>query len=258
MLILSRRIDFREFVRDLFGLYKTRIWMQQVDPAELLQLQSNPNFQGQVQAQNQIQSQIQSQNQNQGSQFSGGQGLPPFSNKGNNLMNGNMNANNGRYPGIAAAGITNGNQASNAMYGNGNGNVGNGRNNLQQMGNPQVQNQNRGSYENFGELPSYQDDFYDPNMIGSGNNIGFGNNSGNVVNNNNVTSINSSVNGNNNNIDIYQLGASKGFSPPKPSFSIADNVYPLGGGNNNNIAANGNQFNHSEYLATGMNNVFNE
>lgn len=31
-----RRIDFREFVRDLFALYKTRIWMQQVDHNELL------------------------------------------------------------------------------------------------------------------------------------------------------------------------------------------------------------------------------
>ena len=27
-----RRIDFRELVSELFGLYKTRIWMQQVDP----------------------------------------------------------------------------------------------------------------------------------------------------------------------------------------------------------------------------------
>ena len=25
------RIDFRELVRDLFSIYKTRIWMQQVD-----------------------------------------------------------------------------------------------------------------------------------------------------------------------------------------------------------------------------------
>jgi cell fate regulator YaaT (PSP1 superfamily) len=25
----SRRIDFREFVRDLFAIYKTRIWMEQ-------------------------------------------------------------------------------------------------------------------------------------------------------------------------------------------------------------------------------------
>lgn len=28
----SRRIDFRELVRDLFSLYKTRIWMQQLEP----------------------------------------------------------------------------------------------------------------------------------------------------------------------------------------------------------------------------------
>lgn len=27
-----RRIDFRELVRDLFSLYKTRIWMQQLEP----------------------------------------------------------------------------------------------------------------------------------------------------------------------------------------------------------------------------------
>ena len=27
----NRRIDFRELVNELFGLYKTRIWMQQVD-----------------------------------------------------------------------------------------------------------------------------------------------------------------------------------------------------------------------------------
>ena len=27
----DRRIDFRELVSDLFSLYKTRIWMQQVD-----------------------------------------------------------------------------------------------------------------------------------------------------------------------------------------------------------------------------------
>lgn len=26
-----RRVDFRELVRDLFALYKTRIWMQQID-----------------------------------------------------------------------------------------------------------------------------------------------------------------------------------------------------------------------------------
>jgi cell fate regulator YaaT (PSP1 superfamily) len=25
------RVDFRELVRELFGVYKTRIWMQQVD-----------------------------------------------------------------------------------------------------------------------------------------------------------------------------------------------------------------------------------
>jgi cell fate regulator YaaT (PSP1 superfamily) len=30
----SGRIDFRELVRDLFALYKTRIWMQQVSGAE--------------------------------------------------------------------------------------------------------------------------------------------------------------------------------------------------------------------------------
>lgn len=29
---LRRRIDFRELVRDLFSLYKTRIWMQQLEP----------------------------------------------------------------------------------------------------------------------------------------------------------------------------------------------------------------------------------
>ncbi|KAG5191171.1 PSP1 C-terminal conserved region-domain-containing protein, partial [Tribonema minus] len=29
------RIDFRELVRDLFALYKTRIWMQQVDPGHM-------------------------------------------------------------------------------------------------------------------------------------------------------------------------------------------------------------------------------
>ena len=28
----ARRIDFRELVRDLFSLYKTRIWMQQLEP----------------------------------------------------------------------------------------------------------------------------------------------------------------------------------------------------------------------------------
>ena len=28
----SRRIDFRELVRDLFAIYKTRIWMQQLTP----------------------------------------------------------------------------------------------------------------------------------------------------------------------------------------------------------------------------------
>ena len=28
------RIDFRELVRDLFSIYKTRIWMQQVDKVE--------------------------------------------------------------------------------------------------------------------------------------------------------------------------------------------------------------------------------
>jgi hypothetical protein len=27
----SCRVDFRELVRDLFGIYKTRIWMQQID-----------------------------------------------------------------------------------------------------------------------------------------------------------------------------------------------------------------------------------
>ena len=27
------RIDFRELVRDLFSIYKTRIWMQQLDKA---------------------------------------------------------------------------------------------------------------------------------------------------------------------------------------------------------------------------------
>ena len=27
---INRRIDFRELVRDLFSLYKTRIWMEQV------------------------------------------------------------------------------------------------------------------------------------------------------------------------------------------------------------------------------------
>ena len=31
LLFLCRRIDFRELVRDLFALYKTRIWMQQID-----------------------------------------------------------------------------------------------------------------------------------------------------------------------------------------------------------------------------------
>jgi len=30
-----RRIDFRDLVAELFGLYKTRIWMQQVDPVTL-------------------------------------------------------------------------------------------------------------------------------------------------------------------------------------------------------------------------------
>lgn len=29
---VRRRIDFRELVRELFSLYKTRIWMAQVDP----------------------------------------------------------------------------------------------------------------------------------------------------------------------------------------------------------------------------------
>lgn len=29
---VARRIDFRELVRDLFSLYKTRIWMQQLEP----------------------------------------------------------------------------------------------------------------------------------------------------------------------------------------------------------------------------------
>ena len=27
-----RRLDFREFVRDLFAVYKTRIWMEQAVP----------------------------------------------------------------------------------------------------------------------------------------------------------------------------------------------------------------------------------
>ena len=31
----DRRIDFRELVSDLFSLYKTRIWMQQVDTSTL-------------------------------------------------------------------------------------------------------------------------------------------------------------------------------------------------------------------------------
>ena len=30
LFVHSRRIDFREFVRDLFGVYKTRIWMEAV------------------------------------------------------------------------------------------------------------------------------------------------------------------------------------------------------------------------------------
>jgi len=31
--LLSSRIDFRELVRDLFAIYKTRIWLQQVVPS---------------------------------------------------------------------------------------------------------------------------------------------------------------------------------------------------------------------------------
>jgi hypothetical protein len=41
----SCRIDFRELVRDLFSIYKTRIWMQQIDkvPNSPLSLTSIPN-----------------------------------------------------------------------------------------------------------------------------------------------------------------------------------------------------------------------
>ena len=28
----DRRIDFRELVRDLYAMFKTRIWLQQVEP----------------------------------------------------------------------------------------------------------------------------------------------------------------------------------------------------------------------------------
>lgn len=31
-----RRVDFREFVRDLFAVYKTRIWMQQASPSDVI------------------------------------------------------------------------------------------------------------------------------------------------------------------------------------------------------------------------------
>ena len=31
--IIYSRIDFRELVRDLFAIYKTRIWLQQVVPS---------------------------------------------------------------------------------------------------------------------------------------------------------------------------------------------------------------------------------
>lgn len=31
-LVSNSRIDFRELVRDLFAIYKTRIWLQQVVP----------------------------------------------------------------------------------------------------------------------------------------------------------------------------------------------------------------------------------
>ncbi|KAI8847651.1 PSP1 C-terminal conserved region-domain-containing protein [Chytridium lagenaria] len=34
--VADRRIDFRELVRDLFKLYKTRIWMCAVNPAKLV------------------------------------------------------------------------------------------------------------------------------------------------------------------------------------------------------------------------------
>lgn len=30
--VVNSRIDFRELVRDLFAIYKTRIWLQQVVP----------------------------------------------------------------------------------------------------------------------------------------------------------------------------------------------------------------------------------
>lgn len=32
LFVRSSRIDFRELVRDLFAIYKTRIWLQQVVP----------------------------------------------------------------------------------------------------------------------------------------------------------------------------------------------------------------------------------
>jgi cell fate regulator YaaT (PSP1 superfamily) len=41
----SCRVDFRELVRDLFSIYKTRIWMQQIDkmPSSPLSLNSVPS-----------------------------------------------------------------------------------------------------------------------------------------------------------------------------------------------------------------------
>jgi hypothetical protein len=36
------RIDFRELVRDLFSIYKTRIWMQQLDKTDLGSKQQPP------------------------------------------------------------------------------------------------------------------------------------------------------------------------------------------------------------------------
>ena len=44
----SCRVDFRELVRDLFSIYKTRIWMQQIDKVTATQgplhRDSNPSF----------------------------------------------------------------------------------------------------------------------------------------------------------------------------------------------------------------------